>query len=238
MKVYLNNIAVIFLVAISTSAIAKGNGFLDFNAYPHLTDVDSDSVFTLNVAYKLPSRLSYFSLSNVIDQTDNSNASDDYTYYSEQNLRWQIAKDSPLDLTIQLNFRSGDNNDRQRIGVRWRLNNTSFLAEFFKSVHLNYSVNWHFVQFDHEGPNVWQLEHVLSMKFPYISDRLYLAAFADHTFNQDLPTGYPSSPIVAEAQLGFRLIDNLFLVTEYRLNQYRRSDVNNLALGIQYKLPL
>lgn len=74
------------------------------------------------------------------------------------------------------------------------------------------------------------------MRFPYLSDRLYLSGFIDQTFNEQLPDNIPDDPIVAEAQLGFRLIENLYTVAEYRLNQYRRSDVNNLALGLQYKI--
>jgi len=135
-----------------------------------------------------------------------------------------------------MNFRTGNDNDRHRLGFRWRLNNTSFLQNAFKAINLNYSLNFHIVQFDHEDADVWQIEHVFMMKFPYISDRLYLSGFADHTFNQDLSEQLPSSPIVGEVQMGFRLYENLFFVSEYRLNQYRRSDVNNLAIGLQYKM--
>jgi len=73
------------------------------------------------------------------------------------------------------------------------------------------------------------------MTFPYISERLYLSGFADHTFNENLPTAIPSNPIVAEAQLGYRLIPNTFAIAEYRVNQYRRNNVNNIAVGMEYK---
>ena len=43
-------------------------GFLDFNVYPYPTDVENDSVFTLNTFSKLPNRFSYFSLLNLINQ--------------------------------------------------------------------------------------------------------------------------------------------------------------------------
>jgi len=211
-------------------------GFLDFNVYPQLTDVDNDSIFSLNIAAKLPNRLSYFSLLNLINQDGSSNISDSTNYYTEQNIRWQISENSPLDFTVQLNFRSGEDNDRHRFGLRWRLSDTSFLQTIFRKINLSYAVNLHAIQFDHEDANVWQLEHSLMMKFPFISKRLYLSAFADHTFNQDLPAHLPGSPIVAEVQLGYRMVDNFYLVTEYRLNQYRTSDVNNLAFGAQYKV--
>ena len=84
--------------------------------------------------------------------------------------------------------------------------------------------------------NVWQLEHVFRLGMPYISDKLYIAGFIDHTFNQRLADNLPESPIVAEVQLGYRIYENLYLIAEYRINEYRRSDVNNLAVGIEYKL--
>lgn len=211
-------------------------GFLDFNLYPYMSDVDSDNVFTLNIFSKLANRFSYFSLTNLGNQSDSSELEEISGFYSEHNIRWQIANGSPLDLTLQMNFRSGDDNDRHRLGFRWRINNTKALSGFFKAIHLSYSLNFHLIQFDNEDPNVYQIEHVFAMKFPYISDKLYIAGFMDHTFNQDLATGYPSSPIVGEVQLGFRLIDQLYLISEYRLNQYRRSDVNNLAAGLEYKM--
>jgi hypothetical protein len=212
------------------------SGFLDFNVYPELTDVDTDSVFTLNTAAKLPNRFSYFSLLNLYNQSSDNTLKETTSYYTEQNLRWQISDDSPLDLTLQMNFRTGSDNDRHRLGFRWRLNNTSYLESAFKAMNLKYSLNFHVVQFDKEDADVWQIEHVFMMKFPYISERLYLSGFADHTFNQDLSEQLPSSPIVGEVQMGFRLYENLFFVSEYRLNQYRRSDVNNLAIGLQYKM--
>jgi len=211
-------------------------GFLDFNVYPHLSDIDNDSIFTLNTLAKLPNRLSYFSLINLINQDGSSGLSDSTNYYTEQNLRWQVSENLPIDLTMQLNFRSGEDNDRHRFGLRWRLNDTSFLQSLFQRINLNYAINIHAIQFDHEDANVWQIEHVLMLKFPFISNRLYLSAFADHTFNQNLPSHLPNNPLVAEVQLGYRLINDFYLVTEYRLNQYRSSDVNNVALGAQYKI--
>lgn len=228
-------LCVLFVGSMPVNSFA--NGFFDFNVYPYLEDVKSDSAFTLNIAKKLPGRFSYFSLTNLYGEERSGFLPGKIRYYSEQNLRWKIADDSPLDLTVQLNFRTGSKNNRHRLGLRWRLSDTSALQSFFKSVNLSYSVNLHAVQFDHEDPYVWQLEHVFMMKFPALSDRVYLAGFLDHTFNQDLPNHIPTSPFVGEAQLGVRLIEGLNLIAEYRLNQYRRQDVNNLAIGLQYKFP-
>lgn len=208
-------------------------GMLDFNLYPYLSDVDNDSVFTLNIANNFDGRISYFSLLNLIKADDGS---DSVGYYTEQNLRWQIAEGSPLDLTLQLNFRSGDNNDRHRLGLRWRLNDSQWLNTFFEHLHLSYFINFHLIQFDQQPGKAWQMEHSFRLTFPYWTERAYLAGFIDHTFSEDLPDNFPDNPAVAEIQFGYRIIDNLYAVTEYRINQYRRSDVNNLAVGLEYKI--
>ena len=219
----------------SASQGFRSSGMLDFNAYPYLSDVEGDSVFTLNIASTLPNRFSYFSLLNLINNQDNA-LSDTVAYYTEQNLRWKISDTSPLDLTLQLNFRSGDDNDRYRLGVRWRLSDTDSMQSLFRAINLTYAVNLHAIQFDQQDGRIFQLEHSFRMSFPYLTEKLYLAGFIDHTFNEKLPTSFPDNPIVSEVQLGYELAENFFAVAEYRINQYRRSDVNNLAVGLQYKV--
>ena len=233
-------VAFFFLVAFASPLWSQGTvnnsetGMIDFNVYPYLSDVDDDNSVTINLAAKLKHRFSYFSLTNFGNQSDRSELSDSTSYYTEQNIRWAVSDQLPLDLTVQMNFRTGDDNDRHRLGLRWRLDDTVALTSIFDAVHLKYSINWHAVQFDDQDKHVWQLEHVFKLTFPYLTDRLYLAGFIDHTFNEKLNDNIPSNPVVAEVQLGYRVIENFFLVTEYRINQYRRSDVNNLAIGIQY----
>ena len=63
------------------------------------------------------------------------------------------------------------------------------------------------------------MEHVYRLSFPQLNERLYLSGFIDHTINQKSSTNVPSDPIVMETQLGFRIVENLFAVTEYRSNQ-------------------
>ena len=201
-----------------------------------MSDVDNDNTMTINIAAKLRDRFSYFSLTNIGNQNEASELLDQDAFYTEQNIRWQVTDTSPLDLTIQLNFRSGEYNDRHRLGVRWRLHNTIALRDFFQAIHLIYAINLHAIQFDHEDADVWQIEHAFKLTFPYISDRLYLGGFIDHTFNEDLASEVPSNPIVSEIQLGYRLIENVYAVSEFRINEYRRSDVNNMAVGIEYTI--
>lgn len=229
-------ILILLLIFFSSNSECYARGFLDFNVYPYLIDVENDSVITINAGAEVTSRLSYFSLTNFINQANSSALSEIDTFYSEQNIRWKISPDSPFDATWQSNFRSGERNDRHRIGVRWRLNDTASLSDFLKKINLSYAINLHAIQFDHESPNVWQLEHAFYLKLPQLSHNLYVSGFIDHTFNQELPPDVPKSPIVAEIQIGYKIAENLFAVSEYRINEYRRSGVNNLAVGLQYKL--
>lgn len=133
-----------------------------------------------------------------------------------------------------MNFRSGDDNDRHRLGFRWRINDTQLFKAAFKAINLNWSINFHLKQFDSVPEDVWQMEHVFRMTFPALTNRLYLAGFIDYTFNENLSGNMPNNPMVGEVQLGFRIIENLFFVAEYRVNEYRRADVNNMALGLEY----
>ncbi len=212
-------------------------GFVDINVYPYLSDVDNDNTITLNIGAKLNNRFSYFSLTNFGNEKGEAELAEINTFYTEQNVRWQISEKSPIDLTLQMNFRSDDDNDRQRLGFRWRINDTQVFNNLFKAINLSWSINFHVKQFDSVPENVWQMEHVFRMTFPAIDKRLYLSGFIDHTFNENnegLVGNVPKNPVVGEIQLGYRVIENLFFITEFRVNEYRRSDVNNMAVGLEY----
>ncbi len=226
----------LFLPISPVAASTSPSGFIDFNFYPYLSDVDNDNTVTINIAAQLPEDFSYFSLTNLSNQSNAGELSDTTSYYTEQNLRWKISQSSSLDLTAQLNFRTGDNNDRHRLGIRWRLNDFYAFKDFFQSIHLNYSLNLHAIQFDDQPADIWQIEHAFFMRFPYISKQLYMAGFIDHTFNEDLISDISKNPIVAEAQIGYEILQHFYLTAEYRINEYRYSDTSNLALGIEYKI--
>ena len=227
-------------ISVSLAATAADNkklsGFIDANLYPYLANTGSDNFLSVLAGLNFGDRLSYFSLTNFGNFKGDGLVPDRNTFYTEQNLRWRLSKKSPLELTAQLNFRSGALNDRHRFGIRWRLNDTEGLMPLFKALNLVYAINWHAAQIDHEDPYVWQLEHVFKFTFPSVTERLYLAGFVDHTFNQNLPEKFPKSPIVGELQVGYRLFDKMFAIAEYRVNQYRRGDVNNFGLGVEYKV--
>lgn len=62
-------------------------GFIDLNVYGYLSDIDADSVITINTAASLPNRFSYFSLTNFINQPNKDELADSTAYYTEQNIR-------------------------------------------------------------------------------------------------------------------------------------------------------
>lgn len=221
--------------ALCTAGNSTG-GAIGFNLYPYLSDVDDDSVFTLAAASGLPHGLSYFGFVNFYNNDDDSPLKETVSYYTEQNLRWRPAKETPWELTFQANLRSGDDNDRYRLGARLHLNEIGLIGPLLQAIHVKWAINLHALQFDQDPAHAWQIEHSYSATFPYLSERLSLSGFIDHNRNETLPASLPKNPIVSETQLNYRLIDELYLIAEYRLNEYRRRDVNNLALGVEYKI--
>ncbi len=216
--------------ALVYAPLADGQGWVDINLYPYLSDVDSDTTMSAFAFKKLPGKFHYFGFVNYGSKSGNKGEWN--KYYTEQNIRYKATQS--FDLTVQSNFRTGDDNDRHRLGIRWRLNDTSGLSQFFSSINTKYAINWHAVQFDHEDADVWQLEHTWRTDFKCFGKGAYFSGFIDHTFNEDLAPGLPDSPIVAEAQFGLSIGKGWYAIAEYRINQYRRSDVNNMSAGVEY----
>ena len=79
------------------------------------------------------------------------------------------------------------------------------------------------------------MEHYFKLRFPGLSDRLYLSGFIDQTFDLDMPDEFPDVLIVAEVQGGVRIWKNFYAVVEYRNNDFRLGNESNLAAGIEYK---
>lgn len=205
---------------------------ISFDAYPYLEDVKDDSDLTITINAELPYRISYFSFVNFKHVFRQGSPA---LRITEQNLRWQITEKSPFDLTLQANLKPGNNNDRFMLGISWRLSDTRGLSKLFESLNMFYRITFLLKQFDPQGDEIWQMEHFFLMKFPWLSNRLYLSGFVDHTFNQKVPDNVPDRPIISEVQFGVRLLNNFYFVSEYRINENRRRDVNNFALGIEYK---
>ncbi len=236
LSILISTLALLTAPALAEAQTNSRGGMLSFNLYPYLSDVDSDSAVTLAAASSLASGFSYFGFVNFYNQEDANAATETTTFFTEQNLRWRPDPQTPWELTFQANMRSGEDNDRFRFGARLHLQQLPLLKSIFDTIHVKWAVNFHALQIDDDPAHAWQIEHSYSASFPYLSDRLYLAGFIDQGINETLPGNLPKRPIVSETQFGYRLIEQLYLVAEYRINQYRRNDVNNLAVGLEYKM--
>ena len=206
--------------------VHQTTGFLDFNTYYDTRDF---SVMTINILAKLPNRLQYFSLTNY----QSADASADLaSFYSEQNVRWQLKTKSPFDITLQYVMRQGSKNDDVRLGLRWRLSNTPKIEKFFKALKMSYSINPMIIQFrvNAHTKSMTQIEHVYRIKL--YKDRVYIGGFADQNF--DYSNNKLSFKWVSEHQLGVRLISQLYVVTEYRINDFLENDNTGLGIGLEY----
>ena len=205
---------------------------LETNVYPYQSQVDNDTDLTLLVSVRLPSRLSYFSYGNFRGLTTSS----DFEFIrSEQNLRWAISDSLPLDINLQGVIVDGSGNDFTQLGLGWRVHDTAAFKSFFDRLNLTYRMTIQFKRWGAVGDDDWQIEHFFKMKFPALSERLYLSGFLDQTYGLDVPDSMPKHPVVLEVQAGWRLWKRLYGVAEYRANDFRVGSENNLAVGVEYK---
>ena len=227
---------IVAVLLLGSSALAQESGppnvTIDFSLYPYLSSVDNDVDATIMARAVLPQRFSYFGYVNMKGVVTGGAAEFDR---SEQNIRYAVSDKLPLDLNLQGVFVRGDGNDFYQLGVGWRLHDTPGWTDFFDRINLIYRLTFQLKQFNTGASGVWAVEHWFRWTLPQVSDRLYVNGFIDQTFGQDLPDSMPRSPIVAEVQLGARVWKNFYAVAEFRINQRRVGDEENLAIGIEYK---
>lgn len=215
-----------------TNTPFKINGFVDFNGY---YDTRNFSTLTYNILLQLSDRVQYFSLTNYDGASKSSELA---TNYAEHNLRFKVAKNSPLDYTLQYVLRNGEDNDDLKFGLRWRVSNTKGFSSFFKKLNVFYAINPMFIQFRNNTKTKYatQFEHVYNIKLfsKRLNNRLYLGGFADQIINYNDEN--ISFTWVSEHQLGYRLYKQFFAVLEYRINQFRAQDKYGLGYGLEYKI--
>tara|TARA_R110002050_G_scaffold100580_1_gene208118 strand:- start:61307 stop:62050 length:744 start_codon:yes stop_codon:yes gene_type:complete len=208
-------------------------GFIDFNAY---YDTREFSVLTYNILANLPNRFQYFSLTNY---KSSKRSFDLESSYAEHNLRWSFKENKPLDLTFQYVIRNGPDNDDFRFGLRWRMQNATKLKSFFLKLNMSYSINPMIIQFRSRSATklLTQIEHAYRINLlpRTLNNRLYLGGFADQNINY-LNNGGISFKWVSEHQLGYRLIDQLYIVLEYRINDFLPTDHYGLGYGFEYTI--
>lgn len=104
---------------------------------------------------------------------------------------------------------------------------------------MSYSMNPMLLQFRKRTATKFatQIEHVYAFLIApqTFGKRLYLGGFADQNmvYNAD---GGVSFKWVSEHQLGFRIVNRLFAVLEYRINDYLLTDKYGLGYGLEYKI--
>jgi hypothetical protein len=225
---------VLLVLAVATAASADGLPRLriDTSLYPYLDRVKNDTDLSVAINARLPARFSYFSYINVRGVLSSEDA--DFVR-SEQNLRWALSESLPVDLAYQAIFVEDNALNFSQLGLSLRLNDTPGLEGFFDRINLIYRFTVYLKRFSSNDAGGWQMEHSFKMRFPGVSERLYLSGFFDQTFDLNLPDSFPESPIVAEVQGGVRFWKDFYFVTEYRLNEFRLGKEHNLAAGIEYK---
>lgn len=201
----------------------------DFSLYPLQRTVKDDVDSTTTINARLSSRLTYFGYVNMRGTVTDGPA---VFARSEQNLRYSVSDRLPLDLNFQGVLVRGDGNDFYQLGLSWRVNDTPGLERFFDRIDMIYRMTFQLKRFDFEDDSAWQIEHFFRVN---LSERFYLSGFVDQTFNLDTAGAPSRSPIVAEVQLGMRLFDNFYAITEFRNNDFRTGNESNLAAGIEYK---
>ncbi len=209
----------------------SASGFLDFNIYP-ITTERQDSVFTLNALANLSEEYQYFSFVNLGHKSHEDSYEHIDSFYTEQNARWKVFEESPLQLTAQLVLRTGHENEIFRLGLRYPVHELPVLKELTERLNLQYWLNLHALQLDHQDGYQWQIEHAFrtSILEEMFEKRLYMSGFADHTID----TRAGKDTWVEEAQFGFRLVDQFYVVLEQRYNGYRRNKENALGAGLEY----
>jgi hypothetical protein len=201
--------------------------FIDLNFYG---DTRGFGTFTPNLKLDLSQNFSYFGFANINFHGDGQVL----RYYTENNIYYQIPK-TPFYLAQQYVSLSGTDNDLLRYGPRIIVSDLKYLKKLFKKINLYYELSAFPLQIDHSDGFDMGFEHFYIVKiFPkFFDDRLYLSGFLDHNLEfGELSKSH--SILVSENQLGFRLVNDLFLVSELRYNGYLSQDELGVGLGLEW----
>ena len=211
------------------SPVHNTEGFIDLNAYH---DSRNFGVLTINVLAKLPRNFEYFSLSNF---QGSSRKDEPMSFYSEQNLRWKRNKHSALDVSSQWVLSGKSHIQKLRLGVRIRFHSMNSLEHLFRKLHLSYSLNFHLIELSNQASFAYatQIEHVYRMNI--LRGRLYIGGFADQNL-VFFPDTIPAIKWVSEHQLGVRLIDQFYLIAEFRINDFLPLNPYGLGYGLEYQI--
>ena len=203
-------------------------GFVDLNIYG---DTRGFATITPSVKLDLGEKFSYFSFTNLDLDGDGGEV---YRYYTEQDIYYRIGK-TPLYLAQQYVSRSGSDNDLLRYGPRVVISDLAPLRKLFSKYNFYYEISAFPLQIDHsEGFDMgWEHFYVIKILPKFFKDRVYLSGFVDHNLEFG-KLAQNHSIAVTENQVGIRIIDDLYLVSELRYNGYLPSEQIGLGLGLEY----
>lgn len=219
-----------FICFLNSTLAQDNSGFADFNYY---RDSRGFNNFTLNLGADLQNNFQYFSFINL--NPENS-PTDLGGYYTEHHLRWAPYPNKAWDITQLWTSASGENNDHLQYGIRWKLNETKALNNFFNSIKGFFFINFHAIQI-RSLKNIGgfpQVEYVYRFNVlgEKLKDRLYLMGFADQIFNYNDKL---TQQWVSEHQLGYKIKGAFYLVAEYRINTFLpKASQHALGLGLEY----
>ena len=227
------SIAGVLGLAPEEKPLVKG-GFIDFNYY---YDDRNLNVLTIHLLASLPADIEYFSL-NDMTATADSKGSEVFNltgYYMEHHFRRPIAKDhqwlGPLDWTVQ--YVDGSSaKDLIRLGTRVRTQDIQGpIGQFIKdTLGLWLNVDFHWYESDGDG---MEIEPVYGGS--YFDGLLLVGGFADIDFGNK-HTG--DNAVVTEHQVGLKIVDNLYYITEIKFNGFRdKGDQWSTAFGLKYTIP-
>jgi hypothetical protein len=228
-------IILLLLVPVLVSAEGRPRLSIDTNLYPYQSQLDNDTDLTFVTNARLPARFSYFSYVSFRGLT--SDTSFDFDR-SEQTVRWSVTDQLPIDLSLQGVFVDGPGNDFTQLGISWRAHSTPGLVDFLKRINLIYRLTFQLKRFGSFDDKAWQTEQYFKITFPGLLERLYLSGFIDQTYDLTVSEAMPKNPVVAEVQGGVRIWKQVYLVGEYRRNDFRVGRENNVAAGIEFKYAL
>ena len=207
------------------------HGYFDVNGY---YDTRSFDVLTVNTLIDTPFRFQYFSFINLFGNPSSADKVTLNKYYTEQDFRY-ISQTTPVDLEAQYvtatTFR-----DLWRFGPRWRVRDTKCFKKIFEKLHLVYEPTFFPFQIDRSAGYDAQIEHFYRIQvYPKLfSDRVYISGFFDHDFRFGSDDRNDHFKLVAENQIGIRIIKQLYLVAEHRFNEYRKSKKQGVGIGLEY----